>query len=269
MALKKYTLNSSHTQPRIKALIYGAPGSGKTTFAATAARHPAMGPVLLANIDKGALSIASVPGIDAVDVTTIQDFEDLFWALAGNSEEFRGYKTVILDGLSDLQKIDMEEIAARALKKDPAKRESIDHRQIEDYGESISRLQRIARQYRDLANRPENPLHIIGTAWAKETYPKVDTRKVQKANLAPLSVTPDLSEKLARSIAGYMDFLWYMTVGDDGARWLLTQTQSPYLAKTRGAKFAEAIGKAVKDPDMGTLYDTFCREEFGAQNDPA
>lgn len=264
MGLKKYALKDRLSNPRFKVLVYGPPGAGKTTFAATVAQHVDMSPVLVANIDKGALSIASVPGIDGVDIHSTEDLEELFWLLANRSEGYGHYKTVILDGISEMQKVDMEAIASKEVQS--GKRESVDHREIQDYGESISRLERIFRQYRDLANRPESPLHIILTAWDKKTYPKVDGRKVDKTKLKPTLVGPDLSDKLGNSVTGFMDFVWYLGVDDEGNRRMLTQTMGAHRAKTRGHKFSDALGPVVDSPNMAKLYDTFVATEFGADD---
>src|SRR5690349_4192777 len=96
-------------KPKINALIYGSPGVGKTTLAASAAGHPDLSPVLAINFEGGLLSITSRGDIDAVDIKTMADVDEVFWSLRNKNNGFENYKTVFLDSGSEMQTLALEE----------------------------------------------------------------------------------------------------------------------------------------------------------------
>jgi len=89
--IKKYS-PSSH---KLKALIYGTPKSGKTTFAGTAPNP------LFICAENGLLSIAGKEP-DYVEVKTLQELKDLYKWLKDESPK---YDTIVIDSLSEISKI--------------------------------------------------------------------------------------------------------------------------------------------------------------------
>jgi|SRR5215831_4294808 len=86
--------------------FYGRSGSGKTTLAATFPR-----PILVLDIrDHGTDSIADQEDIDVFDVNSMDDLEMAYYSLR---EQPKRYKTVILDTVTQLQQIFMEEVMTR------------------------------------------------------------------------------------------------------------------------------------------------------------
>lgn len=254
---------------KLKLLLYGHPGAGKTTLAATATRHPDMREVLFGSIDKGDTSAASLGKFRRVPINSLDDLEELLWALVNKDKhpELSSVQTLILDGVSELQTLELERLAGA----DP-KRESVDHTEIQDYGTSGKKLNRIFRYFRDL------DVHVIMCAWAKTILPKHDARKVNKEDLDPVRIFPNFSEKVGTTLMGYVDFAWYVHVNSEGQRFLITQNMNPYQAKTRGLNFARALNVAppkdspiilVKDPldhesagmDMADIYNLILTSE--------
>lgn len=89
-------------RPRSWAL-YGRSGSGKTTLAASFPK-----PILVLDIrDQGTDSIADHKDIDVKEVEALEDIEDIFYALKANPGK---YKTVVIDTVTQLQQMLMEEI---------------------------------------------------------------------------------------------------------------------------------------------------------------
>ncbi len=85
-------------------VIYGRAGTGKTTLAGT---FP--GPVLLVDCkDEGTDSVSDVKGLDVFEVESSEDMDDLYWALRDNP---KGYGTVVIDTITQLQQIRVEEVA--------------------------------------------------------------------------------------------------------------------------------------------------------------
>lgn len=265
-------------------LIYGPPGIGKTWFASTAQDHPAMADTMFQNVEGGMITIASRGDIMAQNIVAIKKFkptvnmpklrdnestlEDEFWRLANKDPGYENIRTTVLDSGSEIQTLNLELLVAESLSNHNYKTKNKDRDQddiyIEDYGKSTNMLRRLFRWYRDL------PINVIVTALPQFVYPRgVDGKMKQGAE--PVAVKPQFTQKLADSVMGYMDFVWYM-YEDGGERYLLTRDQGVYKAKTRGIKFAEAIGSVVKvnnpnipDHDghtLASLYNLYLKTEI-------
>ena len=89
----------SRRPTKLKALFYGAPGTGKTHLIGTAPN------VLLLDADGGATTVRDNPNVKAFRIQDWQDLDDALFTLANTEHPF---ETVAIDTLTTLQ-----EIAAR------------------------------------------------------------------------------------------------------------------------------------------------------------
>ncbi len=80
-------------------MIYGGPGSGKTTFAATFPQ-----PILMLNMvpAKEKMTVRGHPGLDVVDVDSPQDLNDALDYVLRNAAN---YKTILVDNLTTMLEI--------------------------------------------------------------------------------------------------------------------------------------------------------------------
>lgn len=266
MTLKPYKVTP--TDPTLNILVFADPGVGKTQFAATAQDHEKTSDVLFANVEGGMITVASRGDITAVDLgkdedgtpngRVVEDLEDVIWAIMEKREGYETIRTVVVDSGSDLQAMDLENIVSAAMKnpKQKGKRSDQDEIWQEDYGKSTARLRRVFRLLRDA------PVNVIVTALVKKSYPPGAANA--KHEVAPNEIAPQFTAKLCESVMGYMDFVWYLYIDKKtGDRKLLTQAHGPVRAKTRGDKFAKAIGGTVENPSIPNLYDTFIAAENG------
>lgn len=144
----------SEVKRNSSAALYGRSGTGKTTLAASWPK-----PILYLNIrDNGEESISDVEGIDVVDIESSEDLlEQILWLHKKASKGKLVYKTVILDTMSQLQTLLVEEMGAT--KKIPKGKRAGDfgvlHRQ--DWGKISGDLIKVIMDIRGL---PVNSVFI-------------------------------------------------------------------------------------------------------------
>ena len=79
---------------------------------------PELRNVLLIDVEGGSMSLESrYPNVDLVRVTDFQGIQDIYDYL--NLSRVHGYNTVILDSLSEIQKMSMDKIMGRVRREDP------------------------------------------------------------------------------------------------------------------------------------------------------
>lgn len=244
---------------RIKLLLYGDPGAGKTTFTAQSGDHESLAPILFLNFEGGLLSVVERGDIDAVDINTIADLEQVYEALRSGHKDYAHYNTVIIDSASELYSQALVEATQTGIERDARRGKntdrSADDTEIGDYGRAGKAVYRIFRGFRDL------PLNIIATSTARYTYP----RNADKQSTEPTEVGPSFSGQLATQMLGLFDFVWYLYTGvnedeeageiGDTFRYILTQNAGAFKAKTRGFTFAESLGEVVVNPYLPDMYN--------------
>lgn len=125
-------------------VLYGRSGTGKTTLAASWPK-----PILYLDIrDEGTDSIADVDRIDVKEITDSDEMDEVLLWLIRNPGK---YKTVILDTVSQLQEMVVEEVAKEAKKKLKGKLPG-DFGTLtkQDWGKVSSRLKSWIIDFRDL-----------------------------------------------------------------------------------------------------------------------
>lgn len=209
-----------------KVVLYGPPGSGKTTMGAT---FPS---VLFLSAESGLLSIRD----RAIDVWTINEWEDLEEAFAYLRKGDHTYKSVVIDSLTEVQK----KLAEYIVRKFPAKRRDYEDLMSQsDWGYAIDKLRKMCRAFRDL------PLNVVFIA-LDQTEVSDGTETVTK---------PALSGKtMAAELLGWVDAAIYCpgpVKDEDGNAHYVGQTVP---AKGRMAKLRVPAG--VNPPSVIPLSFT-------------
>lgn len=241
MSLEVYKVDRS-TVGGINMLVYGQAGAGKTHFAASAQDVPEMADVLFLDVEGGLMTVAERGDVSAVKIESVDQLEEAFWALQQGKPGFDGFRTVVIDSISELYKRDS---SAR-------KKKYKDQRQA--YGESGELIRNVVQMY-----KAYDELNVILLSQAKERYADDDTGQV-------VDVGPDVGPSLATSLMAAVDCVWYLYVrGKDHTRVMLTEPKGAFRAKTRGSAFAARLGAAVENPSMAQIHALYT----GAEKVPA
>lgn len=194
---------------RVKALVYGRAGVGKTTLCATAPKP------LIVSAENGLLSLRKHK-IPVAKVRSLADVEEVLDGLA-TPEARAQFSTVCLDSLSEVAEVLLAEILTRVK----------DGRQA--YGELNELMPDLVRRFRDLEG-----FHVLVTA--KEQMVTSDDGVYR--------LTPGLpGKKLGPGLSYFFDEVFYMEVHEDGnnvkTRRLRTQPDFQTDAKDRSGALAE------------------------------
>jgi phage nucleotide-binding protein len=226
--------------PYLTMLIYGLPGAGKTVLAGSASAVEEMAPVLLIDVEGGTFSLRSrYPDVDVVRTTTWQQMQEVY------NELYRGslpYKTVILDSLTEIQRLSMLGIMAEVVKKEPDRDAEIPS--IREWGKNGEQTRRMVRAFRDLK------MNTIFTALVLD-------EKDQKSG--KMKYRPSLSGKMANEVSGYVDVCAYLytSVKDDKVcRFLLTGSIDTHVAKDR----SDRLPLVLEEPSMTKIHDIIFNE---------
>jgi len=206
---------------KIKAVVYGASGAGKTTFGATAPKP------IFASAEGGLLSIAEQK-IDFVSIKSLQDLRDLYDYLKDQKHD---YESVVIDSITEIN-----EVIKRGIESKIGGQMKIQH-----WGELAKTIQNILTMFRNLN------MHVIIIAQEDNV---IDEDKISK-------IVPSLNGKSATKMAYFMDIVAYLKINKNGERVVLTEPHQRLLTKDRSrqigndkkpnfTEWAELIAKGLE-----------------------
>lgn len=188
----------------LKIGIYGDPGVGKTTLAATAPKP------LFLNAEAGdvALRNKEVDIIKIEDFAMVQKIHD--WLRAGKHD----YQTVVIDSLTEFHRRSMDTVLRNAGREMPHQA---------DWGHSMEYIRRLVRKFRDLEM---HTVFIHGAMFREDIV------------TGQSEYMPNLPGKLGPEISGYYDILGFMLMERDPrtkeyVRRLRVQPTPKFKAKDR------------------------------------
>jgi len=219
---------------RFNMLVYGESGAGKTTLAGSADDVPEMRKVLFLDIEGGTLSLRSrYPNVESVRIKSWDDMQSVYNELYLGSH---GYNTLVLDSLTEIQKMSMDEIM-RKLVKEHEDRDA-DVPGIREWNINIEQTRKFVRLFRDL------PVNTIFTALSKvDRNPRNGSTRTK----------PYLSGKVADEVAGFLDIVVYLytkEVEGSQKRMLLCGATQDNVAKDRTDK----LDQVIIEPNMATIW---------------
>lgn len=221
-----------HAAPkRRKVLIYGDPGTGKTVFCGSAPSP------LLVDVERGASSLSNhdeYANVAVMEFRSIAQLELLISKLAEGA--LPQYETIVIDSFSELQKRDLDDILIKASRTDASRNQFLPTGP--DYNINTEHMRRIASNLRDLDR------NVIVTCHVKEEKDDSTGR---------LLVRPNLTPKLAGTMAGIFDVVGYMSVvgtGDSVTRTLQVHPTNKITAKTR----VGGLPPVIENPTFTSLF---------------
>ena len=155
--MKVFTPGESKT---IKAFIYGDPGSGKTTFAATLCDDPRTSPVFWINCGgnpdtlNGRKESPFVTTLEATkELNPVYDWfasgqpiveKHALWTALGVDTPPVPFKSIVIDGLTEYQRVAMDEITGN---KGKGPGDALKQPEIQHWGQALNRLTLVARLF--------------------------------------------------------------------------------------------------------------------------
>lgn len=171
--------------------IYGRPGTGKTTFAGTF-------PKPIAYIDIRDQGTASLRGLKGVKVKQLQDIEELEDILKHLRKNHKLYKTVVLDTVSQLQQMAVEELFEGKQLKKGKRPGDWGTMSMQDWGTVTGKLKRLIIDFRDLADLGLNVVFLAQEKVSREEYEE----KAGSGTVLSTTVGPSVSTSVAEVLNG-------------------------------------------------------------------
>lgn len=235
-------LNVSTPEESIKyinMLIYGEPGAGKTYFGGTAQDHPELGPLLLIDVEGGAMTLRG-KNIDVVQCRTMKQVQEVQNVLVKQKEQY--YKTVFIDSGTELQKLDMRTVMAEQFNKRPDTTDIYVPSQRE-WGKSGERMRMIIRSFRDL---PCNV--IISALLAQEKNDKTGV----------VSYFPSFPGKLRNEVPGFFDIVGLLRAVSEtegGEKRIIRTLQVVKTDSTIAKDRTNSLDHLIKNPTLPALWE--------------
>ena len=215
-------------------LVYGDPGVGKTYLAATAQDNPETSPVLFIDVEGGTTTIRKRKDVDVRRITKIADLIAIHEILVDQNDGY--YKTVVIDSLTELQKVDMRDIMRELVLRRPDLDPDVPG--MREWGKSAEHVRRIVRGFRDL------PVHTVFTALSQ----------VERDENGVVTYYPSVPGKLKMEIPGFMDIVGYLSStieNDETQRRIQFAKTRRVIAKDRTG----ALGDVVDFPTIPLLWN--------------
>ncbi|MEQ1675048.1 MAG: ATP-binding protein [Chitinophagaceae bacterium] len=237
----KLPVRSSAEPTWINGIVFGPPGIGKTTFLGSAADVEQMSPVLFLDTEQGTMSLTGVYNVDVVDIRSWADFQDVL-------NEFNAgklpYKTIVVDSITEMATIGLEEIVQRSIQasKLAGKLHDPDQPELQDWGRNQTRVHKLIRYFKALE------CNVFFTA-----LEFLDAARPSKPMMMPSLNT----KRLVGELPGKVDEVWYFYKKDreDGTtdRILLTDEIERVMAKDR----SRTLPQTIANPTMQIIYDFY------------
>lgn len=229
------------TTPKLKVLLYGPSGTGKTSLASSASKVEELGPVLYVDLERGTAPAAKFGDLDnmlIVQPATYKEFADLLVKVS--NEKDNPFKTVVIDTVDRLQELIKLHFAAVNPK------------------DSFAMWAAAYDKVLDLVNTIAFDMGLNIITITHESREIVETERLSQ-------IAPDFEGKKSfKKLPTIFDLIGRMTwedVGEDGEEQLITvltvKSPSNILTKTRFDNMPAMVGNPSFDKIMGWVHEHY------------
>jgi len=243
-------------QEVVKILYYGDAGSGKTTAMSSASK---LGPVLYidaeSGLKRGPLARLGIPTdqIEPHQQITFEALEQVYFEVKARlTDDPTSISTVVLDSVTEIQKILLENIIGKAVAKATGRGMDRDPFQIDraDWGVVTEQMRRLTRRFRDL------PCHVAFGALPKR---EVDDD-------GSVTYSPALTPAFQTDLMGYVDVIIHTEVREIGGQEFHLGTCKP-VGKFTGKDRFGILPQTLVDPTLDRVV-AYVNGELTAETDP-
>lgn len=227
--------------PKLKVLLYGPSGTGKTSLASTASTVEELGPVLYIDLERGTAPAAKYGDLDnmlIVQPATYKEFADLLVKISGAKD--KPFKTVVIDTVDRLQELIKLHFAAVNPK------------------DSFAMWAAAYDKVLDLVNKIAFDLSLNIICITHESREVTETERLSL--IAPAFEGKQSFKKLP-SIFDIISRMTWEDVGEDGEEQLITvltvKAPSNILTKTRFDNMPAMVGNPSFDKIMGWVHEHY------------
>jgi len=225
----------SEKQPFVNMLIYGESGVGKTRLAGSSDAVPEMRNVLLIDVEGGTLTLRDTyPNIETIRITTWSQMQDVYDELYNDRH---GYTTIIIDSLTEIQKMSMSKIMQKLVEEHDERSEEVPG--LREWNINLEQTRKFVRAFRDL------PVNTIFTALM---------RADKNPRTGALRRKPSLSGKIADEVAAFLDIVVYLyakEIDGEQKRILLCGQTEETIAKDR----SNNLPLLIEEPTMAAIWE--------------
>lgn len=218
----------------LKILVFGQPGTTKTSFAGTAPKP------LFVDVERGTTSLLNQPEtrhVDVLEFRSIRQVELLISKMSEGNNPLDKYETLVIDSFSELQKRDLDDIVKKAAMADASRNPYLPIGP--DYNINTEHMRQVADALKSLNK------HIIVTCHVKEEKDDTTGRVLLRPNLTP---------KLAGSMNGLFDVVAYMDVDRSGGGFRRTLQVHPTPNVSAKCRIG-GLSAVIEDPKFDDLLN--------------
>ena len=239
-------------------MIYGEPGEGKTPLLGTVVDVPDMLPALLIDCDSGTLSVRDKEGLNTLHLPkmaaqlTLQEKRDIsHWKALEEtyrwlSQDEHEYKTIMLDGGTEIQRYCELECIAFGIQKKTSGDHDPELAELADYRRIHERMKRMYMRFRDLQTKDGRRINFLATA---------HEGKAKDDLTGKMFIQPLFIGKATVLISSVFDIIARLTTADVASKKDVKVLVPAINGTARGRDRSGSLGGFIENPTMSKIAE--------------